>query len=340
MGLSVSPKCIIYVFLFVIFLGGGLFADEFDLIDTSLDGDQINGIINRYVTNISNLAPDSTTVQNVWSSPPGDFIFGVGLNASMTFASKKETSRIDRGGKGFGGGDIDLAQFPEGLEYLPALAIDIRGGLNWFDKTNILDRFDIGIAGMIVNSQWLPILQALMGEDADFTYGTVGIDARVAIIDGKGRLLIGNLGEGVSSYIPAVVFQAGYYFTFMESKFNTVNSEEVKVNFRTDSYAFSLQASKTFEILEITPYFGLKYIISATDTAFSWTTGRPVRVKGGEYPDGATYHSGDERRDPKSYFQIYGGAGITLSTYNFTMGFSYNAVTEHFGINAALRFLL
>jgi hypothetical protein len=315
-----------------------LFADEFGIIDTSLDGDQINGIINRYITNITNLAPDSTTVQNVWASPPGGYTLGgIGLNASMTFANREEKSRIGRGGNGFGGSDIDLAQFPEGLPYLPALAIDIRGGFS---------PFDIGIAGMIVNSQWLPILQELMGEDADFTYGTVGFDFRYAIIDAKGRLLMGNWVKRGSSLLPAVVFQAGYYFTYMESKFNTVNSEEVSVNFRTDSYAFSLQASKDFGdlSLKITPFFGLKYFISATDTAFSWTTGRPVRVMGGEYPDGATYHSGDVRGDPKSYFQIYGGAGMTFPysglNYDVTIGISYNVVTSHFGINAAVRVIL
>jgi hypothetical protein len=315
-----------------IFLSNGLFADDFGVIDTTLNGDMLNESISRYITNISSLIPDSTTLQNVWSRPPvrQKWLFGVGLNGSGTMTQLKGVNKIVDSVGGFGGRNLDLTEFPEKLPYLPAGAIDIRAGGRGID---------VGLAGMFMNSQWLPILKKVLGEDADFTYATFGIDVRYAIIDEKGSFY-----EKEHNYLPALTIQAGYYFTYMKSAFTSTESEKLDIGFRTDSFAFGLQISKKFgkDVFAFSPYFGWKVILSATDTDFSWTTGRPVRVNGGEYPDGATYHSGNMPGELRSYYQIYWGFGITLLglQHLLTTGCAYNVVTGHFGINAGLRFII
>jgi hypothetical protein len=296
--------------------------------------------------------PDSTTVQNVWSRPPSqEMAWSLGANFSWTWADLKDMSKSSD--NGFGGRNIDLTEFPEKWPYLPAIAVDLRFGIQDYSW------LDFGLAGMFVNPQWLPVLQDLLGEDADFTYVTAGLDVRLAIFDERGRFFITSVKPkkdvsnkverySYSMLIPSLTFQTGYYFTFMKSAFTSAEKEEVDIGFRTDSYTFGLQLAwvlgDRYSYIKnigtgafFSPYFGGKYIISATDTDFSWTTGRPVRVNGGEYPAGAKYYSGDMQGELQSYFQIYGGTGITLGFLNFTVGLAYNVVTEHFGVTAALR---
>ncbi len=301
--------------------GSWVFADT---IDTVLDGDALNNIIRTYADNAASLIPDSATIQNVWSFAPGlrnHGWFAIGLNGSFTMLEQKTVSQILNGGNSFGGSNMDITQIPKSLPFIPAGSFDIRGGTK---------RFDVGITGMYIESSWLPALKGLLGEDSDYKYGTGGVDVRFAIFrDGK-----------LFKYMPAITLQAGYYFTWMNFGFASEgNTEKININLRNDSYMAALQISKE-DLLIFNPYVGFKAIISKTDTDFSWNTDRPVMVDGGEYPVGMTYNAAGVAGDPKLYLHLYGGLGITFGfEHLLTVGASYNVITNHFGVNLAVRIL-
>jgi len=280
------------------------------------------------------LIPDSTTLQNVWSySPSRSGFFGGGINGSLTFAERKEMSNILDGGEGFGGGNTDLTEFPEGLAYLPAVAFDLRGGWRGFD---------IGLTGMYISTELLSESKTILGEDSVFTYGTFGIDVRYTFFgDGRFFKTFPRQSNTILNFLPNMTLLGGYYFTFSNFEFASAGSEKVNINFRNDSYVIALQLSKQFGLtgFSLIPFGGGKMIISKTDSDFSWQTERPVRVSSQEFGDGLTYHSGTNSGDHKTYFQLYGGIGINFLMLDVTLGVAYNVVTEHFGINLGARFL-
>lgn len=308
-----------------VILFGRLFAqDSGDLInitDQSLNGDELNKLIRKYITNVSNLIPDSTTMQNTWAiCPNSSGFFGLGVNGSFTFAEQKLMSQVLKGGQGFGGNNMDLTKFPESLPYMPAMAFDLRGGLKGFD---------VGLTGMYFNTG---VVQAesntILGKGSAFTYVTGGVDMRYTHVFRIGRFTLPNL-----------TLQAGYYFTYMDISFKSMSTEEIELNFRNDTYMAALQVSKMigFSGFGLVPYGGIKMLISQTNNDFSWKTNRPVTMQGKEYPDGLGYEAAGVEGDPLMYFQLYGGLGISFLMADITAGVAYNLVTKHVGVNLSLR---
>jgi hypothetical protein len=290
------------------------------IMDQYFDGDSLNQQIKSYIVNVSNLIPDSTTLQSVWSYSSKDFFFGVGLNTSFTFLERKLASRVLDGAEGFGGSHMDLAKFPTAVPYLPGMAIDLRLGTG---------DFDIGLCGMWMNEGILGdfIGSGFLGDSSHFTYRMIGLDVRFVPIVGR------------SSYQPTLTLQAGYYFTWMGFGIESGSTEKVDVQFRNDTYLMAAQFS--LDVLIFVPYIGAKLLFSKTDSGFSWETDRPVMVKGTPYPDGASYNSGGKDGDLNAYFQIYFGTGITfIFPHLITLGGAYNVVTNHFGVNLAVRLIL
>jgi hypothetical protein len=302
----------------------GLFAG--DIMDTYFDTDELNNRIRQYIVNVSNLIPDSTTLQNVWSYiPEGEkFWWGAGLNVSFTILERRLISGVLKGAEGFGDKQEynDLSQFPTAIPYLPGVSFDLRGGMK---------RFDVGLCGMwLENNKLADWVGSFIGENNHFTYKMFGFDVRYLLLEEKG-------------YIPAVTVQGGYYFTWMSFGISAgdYNTEKVNAEFRNDSYLLAAQASYKLAKI-IRPYLGLKVIISKTDSSFSWETHRPVMVKGQPYPDGAIYESGATDGELHSYFQITGGIGLILIQELpdiITIGGAYNVVTNHFGLNISARFI-
>jgi len=312
-------------------LCSGLFAaDPSSLSNTHFDGDALNTSIRRYITNVSNLIPDSTSLQNVWSFIPEEdsFWFGGGLNGSFTFYDQKDVGKMTKNANAFTS-SRDLSTFPESVPYLPGIAIDFRSGFG---------RFDFGVVGMWIDDEYITeSFGEFLGKGNHFSYRMLGADFRYTLLK-DGQSVFG-IGAGIW---PAISLQAGYYFTWITFGVGAgrlsagLNEEKVNVQFRNDSVFFTVQASKDFFL--VTPYLGMRLILSKTDTEFDWETHRPVVVKGVGYNDGAHYYSGMKEGDFYTYFQFYGGVGFSfLFPHIVTIGGAYNVVTNHFGINMAMR---
>jgi len=327
-------KRIIMALVFGLILCTGLFAQN--ILDTYFDGDELNRRIRNYTINVSNLIPDSTTISNVWSLPPSaGGMYGVGMNGSVTLLDRKKVSSLIDAVDGFGGSHKDLSQFPEAIPFLPGAAVDGRAGFA---------NFDVGLCGMWVDSDILleEMGTSFLGDGSNFSYRSFGFDVRTVLIRERSTNILFNLvtiPSSVAMFLPTVTLQVGYYFTWLGFGIESGN-EKVNVDFRNDSYLIALQASYAF-LPVITPYFGMRIIISKTDYGFSWETDRPVMVKGNTYPDGARYNSGGVSGDTFTYFQLSAGVGISvLYPHLVTLGFVYNVVTNHFGINLGVRYIL
>jgi len=329
-----TKKRITAVFVLGVVFSAGLFAQQPDMMDTYFDGDELNRRVRNYNINVSNLIPDSTTLSNVWAAPPPkSFLFGVGINASVTILDRQKVSSLIDEFDGFGGDHNDLSQFPEAIPFLPGAAFDLRIGSKGFD---------IGLCGMWVDENILSeyVGTSFLGEGSKFTYRSFGFDFRTVLIREKSNKILFNtvtIPSVAALFLPTITFQAGYYFTWLGFGIEAGN-EKVNADFRNDSYLLALQAS--YDVIILQPYFGIKMIFSKTDSGFSWETDRPVMVAGMPYPDGAKYNSGGIEGETFSYFQIYGGLGITLPLIGIDVGFAYNVVTEHFGINLSVRYVM
>ena len=328
-------KRIAAVLFISVFLSSGLFA-QVNIIDDFLDGNQLNDNINTFIHNMARLVPDSTTTQNIWSYAPrhNRGIFGAGINGSFTMSERKMLGQLvdARGkGEGFGGKDGDILNIPESIPYLPAAALDFRFGVRGYD---------FGLTGMWTSADLIPELASIIGEDSDYTHRTIGFDFRYALITDGRPDFFGIKIPIPAELTPAITAQVGYYFTWMTVGFASAEaSEKVRMDFRNDSYFIALQASKEF--LVVKPYVGLRLITSRTDSEYEWETYRPVTHKGIEYPYGARYNSGVNARESYNYLHFYGGAGFSfIFDHIFTLGFNYSVFTKHFGVNAALRFLV
>jgi hypothetical protein len=314
------------------FLCSGLFAQN--ILETYFDGDELNRRVRNYVINVSNLIPDSTTLSNVWASPPpATFMYGAGLNGSITLLDRQRITSLIDDVDGFGGSHNDLSQFPEAIPFLPGAAVDGRIGFSGFD---------IGLCGMWIDSDIVSeeLGDDFLGQGSTFYYRSFGFDVRTVLIREKSPKILFNtvtIPSIVAQFLPTVTLQGGYYFTWLSFGIEAGN-EKVNADFRNDSYLLALHAS--YDLIILKPYIGLKMIFSKTDSGFSWETDRPVVVKGSPYPDGAKYNSGGVEGDTFTYFQIYGGLGIDLTLMGIDAGFAYNVVTEHFGINLSVRYVL
>jgi len=327
-----TEKRVAAAFVVGLVLCTGLFAQ--DIMDQYFDGDLLSQQIRSYITNVSNLMPDSTTMQNVWSYVPGSAtrtFGGLGLNGSVTFLEQRMASKIVESAQQFGGSHMDLSKFPESIPFLPGIAIDLRGGVGFFD---------IGVTGMWIDDELISEYAGVsfLGEGSHLAFRSIGVDLRYTFIrDGQSRLF--NVVTVPAGLMPAVTFQAGYCFTWMQFGVEAGDTEKVKVDFRNDSIFLALQLTKKLPI-PITPYFGMKMIFSKTDSGFTWETHRPVVAKGEPYTSGAIYNSGVNEGDFYTYLQLYGGIGIDLMfPHLITVGGAYNVVTEHFGINLSVRLL-
>ena len=317
------------VFVVNLLLCGGLFAQ--DLMDTYFNGDELNQRIRRYVSNVSDLIPDTATLQNVWSYAPGalnfDFWLGAGINGSMAFIDRQKIGSVLDGNESFGADNIDLAQFPDGIPFLPGVTVDLRGGSG---------NMDFGLTGMWLDEQILSdnFGATFFGEGSSFALRSLGFDVRYVILKEKSK-----------NILPTVTLQGGYFFThigFGISVEEAGKRENVNVIFRNDSYLFGAQVSKENILPYITPYAGFKMIISKTNSEFDWKTTRPVMISGRPYLNGVEYYAAGREGNVQVFNQVYAGVGISVyynNLYNHlvTIGGAYTLGTNHFSINAAVR---
>jgi hypothetical protein len=317
-----GKKLILSIFIGIAFCYG-LSAD--DIMGTYFNTEELNNRIKQYNVNVSNLIPDSSTLQNVWTFVPTEsqYWFGAGLNFSFTFLERKLVSSALSGTENFGQkqGYNDLSQFPMAIPYLPGASFDIRVGFG---------KIDVGLCGMWLDDNQLADTAGIfLGEGNNFTYKMFGADVRYLVLKRRGP-------------IPDVTVQAGYYFTWMSFGITAgyYDSEKVNAEFRNDSYLLSVQASYNLAGF-IRPYVGAKYIVSKTDSSFMWETHRPILINNDPYPNGAIYSSGAKDGDSMSYLQITAGLGLSFLYQDLiSIGGAYNVVTNHFGVNISARMIL
>jgi len=325
------------VLLFVgFFFCGQVFAN--DIMNSYFNGDDLNRKINSYVSNVSSLIPDTSTLQDVWAYAPGSYgfskgWFGGGFNGSICFLDRTKVGSLAGGVESFGAGNLDLTQFPEGVPFLPGISFDLKGGFN-------LGKFktmDFGVSGMWVDDTILADNDIVFfGEGSSFSLKALGFNIRYSVLQEK--LLL-----------PSVTVQAGYYFTMYNFGITATtggNNENVSVDFRSDSFLFGVQASKNLIATLLTPYAGLKLLISKTDSEFEWHTKRAVMLRDEPYLNGVSYYSASSDGDVQVYGQFYAGLGVSIPTdnaasrYIFTLGGAYTMGTNHFSLNAAVRMLI
>jgi len=322
-------KKIVFAALVGFLAGGGLFAD--DLMDTYFNGNDLNSRINRYINNVSALIPDITT-QDIWAYTPGafggNFWFGGGLNGSIAFLDRSQVSGLLQGVEAFGADNLDLAQFPDGIPFLPGVSFNLKGG-----GKNI----DVGLTGMWLDENLLTeyVGESFIGEGSSFALRSLGLEIRYRV-----------LKEGV--LIPSVTVIAGYFYTmhnFGIAAQDANKRESVKVEFRNDTYLIGVQIAKDKLLPLIAPYAGFKMMISKTDSEYEWVTSRPVMIGDSPFLSGAKYVSASNIGSVDFYSQIYAGVGINFSVdgfsnYMLTIGGAYTLGTNHFSINAAFRYLM
>ena len=320
----VFVKRLIIALVLLTFLCGGLSAQN--VMDTYFNGDDLNSKIRSYSNNIISLIPDTTTLQNIWSiAPNGSFYFGAGVNGSFAFVDRTQVSNIAAGVEAFGANNLDLAQFPDGVAFLPAVTFDARIGF---------DSFDFGLAGTWLDETILEDAEIkFFGDGSTFAMQSLGLDFRYSIND-------------VLSFpriLPVVALQAGYYFTrttFGIKSENTGNTESVKVDFRNDTFLLGLHISKGLMANMFVPYAGIRVFFSKTDSDYEWHTNRPVMIDGKAYLGGAQYYSSTNSGGVEVQSQFYAGVGINFITYSATIGGAYNLDTNHFSINFSFRYYL
>jgi len=323
---------IVLLLVMGIFVCGGLFASDFDIFDTYFNGDELNDRINRYIKSVSNLIPDTSTLQNVWARvPKGGFYLGMGMNGSMAFLSRTEVgSFISGGSNAFGADNIDLAQFPDGVPFLPGISLDVRIGIS---------NLDVGVSGMWIDEKALRDMDiTFFGEGSTFALQSLGFDVRYTLMLHK--VLTGNQFKPFLFQLwPYFTFQAGYYYTahrFGITADSLGRKESVDVDFRNDSFLLGLQISRDFFNL-IAPYAGFKVIISKTDSEFTWETNRPVMISGRPYFSGAKYESAGKQGGVDGFSQLVFGLDLSYNLYSMSLGAAYTLGTDHFSINAAFR---
>jgi signal transduction histidine kinase len=302
-----------------------------------LDGDEVMERVDAYITNVSNLIPDSITQQNIWANGPfNSGSFGIGISGSLTMFNKKSLGGIVDSTQDFTGKGADLQSFPTNIPFLPAASIDMRfGGPTWNSSIEALRyiAYDIGLSGFVFDSSWV----SLLPEGNRLFYWTAGADLRVSILQ---EWMLGGLS-------PSLFVQGGYFFSSFdwsfEAKWNAEYDggmrdfdEYVNMLFRTQTFFGAVQVAKKLFIF--TPFFGYKVIICDKDTDFTWGTSRSVSIQGNAYPLGLDYQSAGNNGDYKFYHEIYGGVSVSFLFPQFlTIGAAYNLITEHFGANVAIR---
>jgi len=323
------------VLILLLSMNSGLFAQN-NLMNEYFDADKLNDTINSYISNVSDLIPDTTTFQNVWAKVPnGGLYFGGGINGSIALLNRNQTSNISKGAEAFGADNIDLTKFPEGVPFLPAVSFDIRVGYK---------DFDFGLTGTWLDEKILSDSDIeFFGNGSSFAFRYLGFDMRYTIPLRK------FFNKPIINLLPLVTVQTGYFYTglsFGVFANYLEKTESVKVDFRNDSYLLGLQISKGFLLDIIMPYIGVKFIFSKTDSEYNWYTNRPVMIQGQPYLSGVKYTSATNEGDLNVYNQIYGGIGFALpadggaSAYTFVIGGAYSLGTNHFSLNASIRLVL
>lgn len=242
--------------------------------------------------------PQAATQQNVWadayigqliSVPPN---IGGGVNLGLTHI---DTSGLKQAVEALQLDDIDIKD----NYYFPVFTADLRIG-------GVLLPFDFDIAVMKTGK----LSTSGFGADLNVDLLTVGMDVRYALF--KGGLVMPSISVG-----------AGYFYnqgTFGVSS----NYADANIDYKVHTMYAQAQISKT--ILFVTPFLGVRGLVSKCDNSWDW-------AYSGDYADKIEEVAGElgaKVKDSGSYKtdsfdfnavqpQIFAGVGIKFLVLDFTL---------------------
>lgn len=264
--------------------------------------DTISGGFDDFAKQLSTAVPQAATQQNVWSDayigkifPSAIPHFGGGLNLGLTHI---DTSGLKDAIDGLGLDDVDIKD----SYYFPVFTADLRLG-------GVILPFDFDIA--VIKTGTLSTSQ--FGADLSVDLFTIGMDVRYALFEG-----------GI--VMPKLSVGGGYFYN--QGTFE-VDSDyaEADIDYKVHTLYLQAQVSKTF--LFITPFLGLRGLVSKSDNSWDWSYNETYAgaIQTAASSAGIT---GLKTRDSGSYTkssfdfnaiqpQIFGGVGIRFFVVDFTL---------------------
>lgn len=260
--------------------------------------DEISNGFDDFSKQLAAAVPQAATQQNVWSDayigqlislPPH---LGGGVNIGFTHI---DTSGLKQAIEALQLDDIDI----KSSYYFPVFTADLRIG-------GILLPFDFDIAVMKTGK----MSTSQFGADLDVDLLTVGMDVRYALF--KGGLIMPKISVG-----------AGYFYN--QGTFG-VSSDYAKANvdYKVHTMYLQAQVSKTF--LFVTPFVGLRGLVSKADNTWDWaysgayaeqienvagTLGAKVKDNGSYKTDSFDFNAIQP--------QIFAGVGVNFFVLDFTL---------------------
>jgi len=278
---------------------------------------QISEGLNEFSKELSVVVPNAATQQGVWSDawignffpsvPPhfgGGFTLGIaklnpeGLNKSI--------SQLNLGG------ESKLPEIPSSL-VLPTITADLKIG-------GVFLPFDLGLSVMKIPTVNLGIF----GSGFYFDFFTVGASLRVPII--KGNLILPKVSIGTG-----FMYSKGSIGVSIENDTAFVNT-----NFETKTIFLEAQVSKKIAI--VTPFVGLRAVISDSNNNWSWK----YNVSFAGYTVGNEEQGNVSSSFTDDFFenlqpQIFAGTSLDFLFFQTTLSASFDVKNLIWGGNLSFR---
>lgn len=262
--------------------------------------DEISGGFDDFAEQLAISVPQAATQQNVWadayigqliSIPPH---LGGGVNVGLTHI---DTSGLKNAIDALGLADIDIKD----SYYFPVFTADLRIG-------GVLLPFDFDIAVMKTGK----MSTSGFGADLSVDLLTVGMDVRYALF--KGGLVMPKISVG-----------AGYFYN--QGTFG-VSSDyaDANIDYKVHTMYAQAQISKTF--LFITPFVGLRGLVSKCDNSWDWAfsgkyVGEIENINNSLENKAKLRDSGSYKTDSFDFNaiqpQIFAGVGVNFFVLDFTL---------------------
>lgn len=322
-------KRILIDFVFLLSIISGAFADPVTLETSIRNG--ISSGLEDFSEALRNSSVILANQQNVYADsfigklfPAIPFHLAFGVNTGFaqldTSGLKDATETFSQGISNTGLSGIDFSVPSSFL--LPVITLDVRLG-------GIIFPFDIGITAMLTNKDAInidtadensylendsPLNLSYKGFSGCYEFFTVGFDFRYAILEE-------NL------IFPGISIGAGYYLSkgaFEVSASKSGVEADVSTAYLTQLLYLQTQISKNFLI--VTPFAGLRAVVSSTENSWAWKLSGSTTISGTSY----SYQdsdSGSLSRLFKDFYmspQIYLGAGLNLFILQTTLSATYD----------------
>lgn len=303
-------KKIITAVIMGAFLTGAGFAQHIPNTDV------ISAGLNEFSEELFNTVPNTALQQGVWSdawigklfpSVPPHFGAGVTVGfAKLDPAGLNKT--IDKLNSA---GGLEIPDVPGSL-VLPTLTFDARIGGVFFP-------FDAGISIMKIPT----VTMNMFGAGFEIDFFTVGGSIRVPVLQGN-------------VVLPKVSVGAGFMYSTGTLTAMADDTAYVSTAFDSKVVYLEAQVSKTF--LVVTPFLGLRAIVSSAKNDWAWKYNIAIGgyTAGQEVSGSTTRTLGDNFADTIQP-QLFGGLSLNLAIVQTTLSASWDMRNNIWGGNLSLR---